>query len=242
MARRPREPNLSHEAGTTLQVSVQKVFVAIPCQDQCNSWFAYDLARLVGYSVAQGVGVSMGILKTAFLPSSRNQLAEMGLKSKAGHILWLDSDMRFPKDALVRLLKHREPIVAAGYSMRRMPLGPVTYKGFDQSEPIFIPNDASGLIQVGMCGMGVMLTETRVFETMPRPWFEAPWSEHYKDFIGEDVHFCRGAHQQGFKVMVDCDLTHEVGHLGEWEFSNQQLLSYRDQVAQAEATASANAS
>lgn len=205
-----------------------KVLIALPCQDQCNSWFAYDLARLVGYSIAAGVQVNVGLLKTAYLPSSRSLLAEMGLRAQTSHILWVDSDMRFPKDALVRLLKHNEAIVAASYSMRRMPLGPVAYKGYDQREPVYVPNDATGLIRVGMVGMGLMLTETRVFDVMPKPWFANPYRPDLDDFEGEDVWFCRHAVQQGFHVMVDQELTRETGHLGEWEFSNHQLNNYHE--------------
>jgi hypothetical protein len=204
------------------------VLVAVPCQDQCSSWFAYDLARLVGYSVAAGVEVNCALVKTAYLPSSRSLLAEMGLRAGTSHILWLDSDMRFPKDGLVRLLKHKEPIVGASYSMRRMPLGPVAYKGYDQTEPVFIPNDATGLLRVGMVGFGFMLTETRVFDVMPKPWFANPYRPELDDFEGEDVWFCKKAKEQGFQVMVDQGLTNEVDHLGEWAFSNAQLNSYHE--------------
>jgi len=182
------------------------------------------------YSVAAGLHINMGIIKTAFLPSSRTQLARMAIKAGTSHVLWIDSDQRFPKDALLRLLKHNEPIVAAGSSMRRMPLGPTTYKTFDMSQPVYIPNDATGLIPVGMVGMGIMLTETRVFETMPEPWFASEWRPEYRDFEGEDVYFCRMAHQQGYRVLVDQGLTQEIGHLGEWEFSNHQLNEFHERA------------
>jgi hypothetical protein len=202
--------------------------LAVPCQDQCSSWFAYDWARLAAYSVAQGIGINMGLIKTAYLPSSRKQLAEMGVKAGCSHILWLDSDMRFPKDALVRLLKHNEPIVAASYSMRRMPLAPVAYAGYGRAEPIYVPNDGEGLVRVGMVGMGLMLTETKVFQTMPKPWFANPYVPELDDYVGEDVWFCKEAKAQGYQVLVDQTLTNEVGHLGEWEFSNQQLNAFHE--------------
>lgn len=209
-----------------------RVLVAVPCQDQCASWFAYDLGRLTAYSVAAGLSINMGLIKTAFLPSSRMQLAQMAIKARTSHILWLDSDMRFPKDALLKLLKHNEPIVASSYSMRRMPLGPVAYKTLDTSQPVYIPNDATGLVEVGMVGMGLMLTETRVFETIPSPWFASEWRPEYRDYEGEDVYFCRRAKEQGFRIMVDQGLTNEVGHLGEWEFSNAQLNQFHESNAQ----------
>lgn len=203
------------------------ILIAVPAQDHCATWFAYDWARLAAYSVARGLGVTMAVLKTAYLPSSRIQLAEMGLASKADHILWLDSDMRFPKDALVRLLAHREPIVAASYSMRRMPLAPVASTSFDQSSPVYVPDTASGLTEVAMVGMGCMLTATSVFDTMTRPWFATPYREEHRDVMGEDVWFCQRAKEAGYRIMVDQGLTQKVGHLGEWEFGNAQLNAFK---------------
>lgn len=210
------------------------VAIAIPAQDHCATWFAYDLARLMGYSVAQGLGVSIVVLKTAYLPSSRQQLADLALEHGADAILWLDSDMRFPKDALVRLLAHDLPVVAASYSMRRLPLAPVAFDGFDQSRPHLVANDAEGLERVAMVGMGCMLTRRSVFDGLPRPWFANPWDEARQDFIGEDVWFCQRLAEAGHAVWIDAGLTNAVSHLGEWGFTNAQLNEWTERRREAE--------
>lgn len=215
-------------------MSRPSVTIAVPAADHCATMFAYDLAHLTGYSIAHGVGVAVCVVKTAYLPSSRTRLARAALDRGASHILWLDSDMRFPKDALVRLLSHHVPIVAASYSMRRMPLAPVASDGFDQSTPHYVANDATGLESVGMVGMGCMLTTTELFRALPEPWFATPYDPERGDVIGEDVWFCQRVHEAGYDVLVDAALTNEVGHLGEWEFGNAQLNAFHEQTLAAE--------
>lgn len=203
-----------------------EVAICIPAGDHCATMFAYDLARLVGYTVAKGedVGVKIFVLKTAYLPSSRLQLARAAVETGCTHLLWLDSDMRFPKDALLRLLAHEKPIVAAGYSTRRMPLRPTAE---DEQGPHYTANSATGLEPVQYVGMGCMLTSADVFRALEQPWFAVPYSRPSGDFVGEDVFFCDRARQAGFEILLDAQLTNEVKHLGEWEYTNQQANEWR---------------
>lgn len=209
---------------------MKSVSICIPSQDHCAAWFAYDLARLVGFSVAQGLGVNVCLCKTAYLPSMRRELAKLAINSGADSLLFLDSDMRFPKDALVRLLRHKEPIVAASYSMRRLPLAPVAFDGYTQGQLHYIPNDAEGLEEVASVGMGCFLIDLNVFKKLDEPWFANEYDAALDDYIGEDVHFCRKAREAGYRILVDAKLTNEMGHLGEWNFTNAQLNEWTERA------------
>lgn len=209
---------------------MKSVSVCIPSQDHCAAWFAYDLARLVGYSVAQGLGVNVCLCKTAYLPSMRRELAKLAIGSGADSLLFLDSDMRFPKDALVRLLRHKEPIVAASYSMRRLPLAPVAFDGYTQGQLHYVANDAEGLEEVASVGMGCFLIDLDVFKKLDEPWFANEYDAALDDYIGEDVHFCRKAREAGYRILVDAKLTNEMGHLGEWNFTNAQLNEWTERA------------
>jgi hypothetical protein len=78
----------------------KKILIAIPSMDYVASGFAGSLATLG----------KVGDCKISFICSSlvydaRNKLAAQAIELDTDYILWLDSDMTFKPDTLVRLLK-----------------------------------------------------------------------------------------------------------------------------------------
>jgi hypothetical protein len=93
---------------------------------------------------------------------------------------------------------------------------------------VYTDDDSTGLVEVDYCGMGVMLVKTDVYKKMDFPWFAIPWVPAAEDYIGEDVWFCRRASENGFKTMVDQDLSKEVHHIGTFEYKHEHTLIGRD--------------
>lgn len=211
-----------------------KVLIAVATQDVCASSFAHDLARLVGRTAATArdeVELRLAMVKGSILPQQRQQSVRDALLKGCSHILFLDSDMRFPADALLRLLAHNTPIVGTNYSTRRMPLRPVAVvDGATGAELHPIP-DAQGLIEVAWTGFGCMLVSLEVFRTMPLPWFMFGYDTDKHEYVGEDVMFFHAAKQHGFTPYVDPALSNEIGHLGEWEHTLEMTDALRQQDA-----------
>lgn len=211
-----------------------RVLLATPCQDQVAAGFALDLAKLVGYTTTKSNGsielVAMQNRGT-LIPQQRQVLAKQALALDCSHVLWLDSDMRFPKDALLRLLAHQVGVVAANYAMRRPPILPTAIHR--EHGHLFTPEQATGLIEVDQVGMGCMLTETRVFQALAVPWFTLGYSKSEDGFVGEDVYFCRKAKEAGFPTWVDQALSLEVTHVGEIEFTHAHTWLTRDAMLNA---------
>jgi hypothetical protein len=138
------------------------------------------------------------------------------------HILFIDSDMRFPQDMIGRLIKHDLDIVATNCARRRMPTGPTAqlYKENGERELVWTMPESTGLQEVGSVGMGVMLIKANVFEALAEPWFETPWRHDKRGYIGEDVYFCQKAAAAGFKIWIDHDVSKEIGHIGTFEFKH----------------------
>jgi hypothetical protein len=209
--------------------------ILVPTRDFVNSGFAFDLARLVGFTV--GTTHNKVVIYTSsgtLLSSQRQDLARDAVDAGCTHTLWLDSDMRFPKDALVRLLAHDEDIVCANYAKRRFPTEPIAVRknqpGDDAEhvDRVYTEPDSTGLVEVDYCGMGVMLVKADVYKKMEFPWFAIPWVPAAEDYIGEDVWFCRRAYENGSKTMVDQDLSKEVHHIGTFEYKHEHTLVCRD--------------
>jgi hypothetical protein len=159
--------------------------------------------------------------------NQRQELAQASLDAGATHILFIDADMRFPKDAIFRLLQRDEAIVAANYSTRKLPLQPVAFRDDTTTERVYTEQDDTGLESVAAIGMGLMLIKAEVFQKMPKPWFFVPYQNGI--YTGEDIFFCRTAREFGFEVLLDHDLSKEVRHIGAFEFSNAHACGAREE-------------
>jgi GT2 family glycosyltransferase len=149
-----------------------------------------------------------------YIADLRNKAVKAAQAAGASHLLFLDSDMRFPEDTLDRLLAHNLDIVAANYVQRTMSEWCVA-----RIDGVPVQSQGrTGLEAVDTTGTGVMLITMSVFDDMPQPWFDTP----NFPFTGEDVYFCQQARSGGYDVWIDHDLSQDVRHQGSVELSVQQ--------------------
>jgi hypothetical protein len=155
---------------------------------------------------------------STILLTQRERLATEARNIGAEYMLWIDSDMVFPATTALRLLAHKEPVVAANYVRRQLPAKGVAYETIgDWNNPLpFEPQDE--LAPVEGIGMGCMLVKTSILEEIPQPWFEFGWTPESNDHLGEDMIFCQKMAQAGYTVKVDTQLSMEMRHLGTWAF------------------------
>ena len=190
-----------------------KTLIAIPCMDQVPALFAQSLAMLQKVDDC-AVVFNLGSL----IYSSRNTLATKSITMEADYVLWLDSDMVFQPDTLVRMMdtlqKNDLDILTGLYFRRVNPYTPVLFDRLDidgkgrchWSEFNKIPDE---VFEVGGCGFGCVLMKTDVFLDVQ--------SKHHHLFTpigetGEDVAFCWRARNCGFKIW--CDPSIQLGHVG----------------------------
>lgn len=210
-----------------------KVAICIPSGDYVPMSFAYDLANLTGFStkfVQDGAIGGLGILRVSgtYLHKARQTLAERAIAGGADYLFWLDSDMRFPKDALVRLLMHETAIVGCNYPKRGLPPEFVAIKRLaDENGPgevLKTFEDSKGLEEVEAMGFGCALMHADVFKSFPDPrgpggrWFWFDQDEQGRH-IGEDVYFAKLAAERGWKLYVDHDLSKELSHTGTYDYT-----------------------
>lgn len=212
-----------------------RVSVCIPSHDKVDANFAFDLAKLMGFTSNRAVsqdaisGLAIHTVAGTYVHSARQTLALVALSEGADYILWLDADMRFPKDTLLRLLARNEDVVGINYSTRGVPPSYVAIKqlGVEEGEAsLRCPTtpESTGLEEVAALGFGAVLIRREVFEALhdPQgplgPWFSFQWVPQRKQMMGEDVYFCKLVREAGFKVYVDHDLSKECAHIGQLEY------------------------
>lgn len=189
-----------------------KILIAVPCMDQVPAPFCQSLAQL------QKVGECVLAMKSgSLIYTSRNDLARMSLQMDADYVFWLDSDMVFKPDTLIRMMdtmqKHDLDFLTGLYFRRVPPYSPVLFDRLEYDKGICrwtefkeIPD---GLFEVGGCGFGCVLMKTDVFIDVQ--------SVHGNMFAprgnnGEDLAFCMRARECGFKLW--CDPSIICGHVG----------------------------
>jgi hypothetical protein len=210
----------------------RSVAILVPARDTVMTSFAYDLARAMSFHTATTDDrVMLYTSHGTLIASQRMELARQALEEKADYLLWLDSDMRFPKETIGHLILRDKPIVAANYATRRMPVKPVAMMdGGGKIDRVYTGPESQGLEPVDYVGMGVMMVKREVFEKIEAPWFAIPYSTIGNHYIGEDVFFCRKAKEAGYEVLLDHDLSQHVKHIGTFEYSHEGALAMKEQV------------
>jgi len=149
--------------------------------------------------------------------NSRTYLVNYALEHGFTHIMWIDSDMTFPSDTLLRLFKHDLDIVSCICYSRQGNHSPCAYMSVRKGDkthsgsltPIDIKDDMPELIEVDGCGAAMMLVKTDVYKKVGKrfhEWYEPKWN------LGEDLSFTERAKKCGFKIW--CDTTIDIGHIG----------------------------
>ena len=209
------------------------ITVAMPCHDMCQSLWAHDLAGMLTYTVAclgDKIGIRILMIQNTYIQKARENLVETALDQGTHYVLFVDSDMRFPKEALVTLLAHDVDVVGVNYSTRGYPAQFVAIKSrkipeeyLHGSEHSLRANrhptlaDSTGLEKTHAVGGGLLLMKSQIFDDLPRPWFNTI-SMADGSVVGEDVHFCRLLEDAGIDVWLDQDLSQKIGHIGQMVF------------------------
>lgn len=194
-----------------------KVCIAVPTRDTMHAHFAYCLQALVQYHTQRGIDTVVEFNLGTLVCNQRESLAAIALTHNATHIMWLDSDMMFPRDVCEKLLSHKLAIVACNYSTRALPLKAVAYSEIHDWDT-GISKDATGLIPVDGIGFGCILIEADIFSILRKPWFPITYTSSTSSYLGEDMNFCIKARASGFEIIVDTDLSKEVYHIGSAAF------------------------
>lgn len=212
-----------------------RVGVAVPTYQFWYPEMGHALVCMATYSAGM-VDLTHAFMRGQDTSQARNNLVRgfQKIDPPLDFILWVDSDMTFPPDALVRLLNHKAPIVGADYRLRMPPfprigMHPNPDSPFDAY--VQVPEGAatSGIDDnMAVLGFGLLLTHMSVYTAYPPPWFIRTWNpkaardDNPDGFSTEDSVFCTMARLAGIKIACDLDLTREVCHIGQmsvpWEF------------------------
>lgn len=188
---------------------MSNVVICTPSRGEVRAEYTSDLVELIRQNPTVRYASALG----CYVGNLRQNLAETVLSCGASHLLFIDSDMRFPVSTVKRLLKADRPVMGAncrirtanGTTARRLVNG--VWQMVDSA-------NSTGYEEVDVLGFGVTLINMKVFQKLERPWFAMPWDSQSNNYVGEDVYFSFKARDAGFGIWIDHDLSREIGHIG----------------------------
>jgi len=203
-------------------MSERRLAIGGPTRDQVPAAFAVDLAQLYAYTQARGPWdtVTVGFVASTYIHVGREWFLEAALKQGATEVLWLDTDMSFPRETAVLLSMHDTAIVGCNYRVRQ-PSGLFTAQ-YDDGARIPTTETSTGLEAVDALGFGVLLMRTDLMRGLTRPWFRHGLNEQGGD-VGEDIMCCRKIRQGGHQIYIDHDLSKEIGHIGQHTYRTVEV-------------------
>ncbi len=198
--------------------AARRLFIATPTY---TGQFVYETSFSILHSVPilwkAGVEVmTQGLEGLCYIDSARNEMVQNFLETDATDLLFIDSDVGFEPQTLVKLAKATRPVVAAIYP----------FKQDDEGYPVQFVNGThelgdEGLIEAKVVPTGLLRINRRVFVELGKTvhryqgksgremsaFFQTAIREKY---YGEDVEFCRLWREAGGKIRVlpDEDMTH----------------------------------
>ena len=210
------------------------LMIAIPAYDgKLNIKSAFALATLAMDMAKHGAKLYLTqISGCSLITKARNALVADFLESDATDLLFIDSDIIFKSDDVLRLLalSGNKDITAGAYPRRSKDKKFFTDIYLDDQNQIEFRD---GMLRVDRIGTGFMLIRRHVLETMKAnhpEWgyynnvnertdcalfdFELKNGEYY----GEDYTFCNRAKADGFSIYLDPDIN--LPHIGTEEYTN----------------------
>lgn len=212
----------------------KKLMIGLPAYDhKVGVKMAVSLMRLAQNVLEYGITLQVSsICGCSVVTRARNLIAYEFLNSDCDHLLFIDSDMTFDPESVIRLLAWNQdkPIVAGAYEARKD--GKVYILTLDDEGGNIIM-DPMGLVKAKRVATGFMMVRRDVFERLAElhpEWLHKDTNSENRmysffdfkctpeGYIGEDFLFCERAIDAGFSCWIDPTI--KLGHMGVHEFTS----------------------
>lgn len=181
-----------------------KILIAVPCKadipiETVNSLMALDSPYVTSVRFLQG----------SLPDDARENMATDAIEEEFTHVLWIDSDMVFDEDALIRLVQDDRDCVTGLAFKRTAPYTPCIYKANKDGNEIYIDYPKDSLFEISACGCAFQLVKVSALKAV-RTTYGTMYRRAYP--LGEDISFAKRWTELGGKIY--CDSRVKVGHIG----------------------------
>ena len=215
------------------------VYIAMPCYDSVKINTMLSVIKLVQQLSKSGIKVGINTMKSPLIHQARNYLTSVFLTTEYQYLLFIDSDVEFEPEAVLRMLVAKKEIICTPYRVKAEQLDKHIYT-VEFKDPKHIPILPGGLVELEAGTTGLMLIDRKVFEKIIKNrtdlkiinkatptagkshefyynFFDFGFDEGYS--TGEDISFCRLARGNDFKIYANTEST--TRHHGTWAWEGK---------------------
>ena len=197
----------------------------MPCYDSVKINTMLSVIKLVQQLHKSGVEVGIHTMKSPLIHQARNYLTSVFLTTEYQYMLFIDSDVEFEPEAVLRMMVAKKNIVCTPYRVKSLDINKHVYT-VEFKDPKNILVLAEGLVEIEAGPTGLMLIDRKVFEKIIENhhdlkiinkatpdadkshefyynFFDFGFSDGYA--MGEDVSFCRLARSNNFKIYANIE-------------------------------------
>ena len=212
----------------------KKLMIGLPAYDhKVGLKMAVSLMRLGQQVLEHGIHIQVSsICGCSVVTRARNMIAHEFMKSDCDHLMFIDSDMTFEPESVLRLLAWNQtrPIVGGAYESRKEGKVYILSLAGDKDN---IEMDGHGLVKARRIATGFMMINKKVFVKLAEMHPEWEHKDNVSEamlhsffdfkvtrdgYIGEDFLFCDRALEAGFEAWIDPTI--KLGHMGIHEFKS----------------------
>ena len=205
-----------------------------------------SIIKLVQTLARSGIRVGINTMKSPLIHQARNYLTSVFLTTQYEYLLFIDSDVEFEPEAVVRMLVMKKDIVCTPYRVKSPQLDKSIYT-VEFKDPENIVRLAGGrteiiggVVEIEAGPTGLMLIDRRVFmrilqrrpdlkiKNKATPTVDKSHEFYYNFFdfgfkdgyaIGEDISFCQLVRKNNFKIYANTEST--TKHHGSYAWEGQ---------------------
>ena len=204
-----------------------KIYISMACYDSVKINTMLSVAKLVKELTKANLEWQIETYKSPYVSNARNALTALFMRSEYDYLLFIDSDVEFKPEAVIRMLVTKKDIILTPYRVK-IPHNPNLVKytiSFENDEKVGILPE--GLVEINEGPAGLMLIHKRVFKFLmdsctrlkinhPHNKSSDPYLYNFWDttfdldrglWRGEDISFCRLARDYGFKIYANIKST-----------------------------------
>jgi len=216
-----------------------EIFFATPCYGgMITDQYFLSMFKLSQAFMQYNISFRITTLRNESLVTrARNILSAMFMESTASHLFFIDADIEFDVDSILRALAYDKDILAAAYPKKALPVQyAINFKFLDPAtKQVKIEN---GAVEVLDASTGFFCIKRRVFDKMREAYPEL----HYRNdsnidekfhkycysffdtlhdpddnrYLSEDYTFCRRWQKLGGEIWLDPNT--KLNHVGTYTF------------------------
>jgi len=219
-----------------------KVYIATPCYDSMRVETTVSLLDTFSALGGSGIECKFKSVKSSLVTHGRNLLTAGFLNSGFDYMLFVDADVEFKPEAVMRMLVPKKDIMVTPYRVKEDGMK-YAVKFKDSNDIRIEPFD---IVEIEEGPAGLMLIQRKVFELLmnkhpelkinfDRPtrnkmdkeigakdaidkymynFWDTTFSLKTGEWKGEDLSFCARAREAGIKIYANLDS--ETTHHGSW--------------------------